>query len=85
MDTLSGDLEDGKCIPLSAETFEALRTFVFGERPKMAALPAKHDDRVMAVSHANIVSRQSGIGDILVLQTLHPTFLGRALEVIIRC
>lgn len=37
IDTLARDLEDGRVIPHSAETFSELRTFVHGERGKMAA------------------------------------------------
>src|SRR5258706_300932 len=58
IDTLSRDLEDGQCIPHSAETFEELRTFVHGERGKMGGLPGKHDDRVMAISLANIGAKE---------------------------
>jgi hypothetical protein len=32
----------------------------------MAGLPGKHDDRVMALSLANIAARQNGIGESLV-------------------
>jgi hypothetical protein len=35
IDTLARDLEGGKCVPRSVETYEELRTFVHGERGKM--------------------------------------------------
>lgn len=65
IDCLSRDLEDKKCIPLSAETYDELRTFVHGERGKMGGQPGKHDDRVMALSLANVAAGESGIGEIL--------------------
>ena len=67
IDTLSRDLEDGDCVPHSAETYEELRTFVHGERGKMGGISGKHDDRVMALSLANIAAKQSGMGDLLIL------------------
>jgi len=60
------DHEGGHCIPHSAETYEELRTFVHGERGKMAGQPGKHDDRVMVLALANIAARQNGIGEPLV-------------------
>ena len=51
----------------TAETFEELRTFVHGERGKMGGLPGKNDDRVMALSLANMAGKQQGIGDIVLL------------------
>src|SRR2546423_8862717 len=65
IDTLSRDLEDGHCVPHSPETYEELRTFVHGERGKMGGLPGKHDDRVMALSLANVGAKESGLGSIL--------------------
>jgi hypothetical protein len=65
--TLSRDLEDGSGLLQSAETYDELPTFVHGERGKMAGLPEKHDDRVMALSLANVVVKQGGSGDILFL------------------
>src|SRR5207244_259319 len=62
IDTLARDLEDGHCIPHSPETYEELRTFVHGERGKMAGLPGKHDDRVMSLSLANMAVRQPEVG-----------------------
>jgi len=65
IDTLSRNLEDGHCVPHSAETFEELRPFVHDERGKMAGQPGKHDDWAMALSLANIAARQNGIGELL--------------------
>jgi hypothetical protein len=67
IDTLSRALEDSKCIPHSVETYEELRTFVHGERGKLVGQQGKHDDRVMALSLANIAARQAGIGEMLVV------------------
>lgn len=65
IDALSCDLDDAKCIPHSAKTFAELRTFVHGERGKMAALPGKHDDRTMALGLVNIASREGRMGEII--------------------
>lgn len=67
IDTLSRDLEGGDCVPHSAETYDELRTFVHGERGKMGGISGKHDDRVMALSLANIAVKGSGMGDLLIL------------------
>jgi len=65
IDTLSPDLEDGMCVPHSAETYEELRRFVHRERRSMGGLPGKQHDRVMALSLAKLAAGQSGIGEIL--------------------
>jgi hypothetical protein len=66
IDTLKKDLKTGTCIPHSFETYDELRTFVHGERGKMGGLKGHHDDRVMALSLANIAAQQSQLGSILV-------------------
>jgi hypothetical protein len=65
IDTLKKDLKAGTCIPHSFETFDEIRTFVHGERGKMGGLRGHHDDRVMALSLANLAAQQSEIGSIL--------------------
>jgi hypothetical protein len=65
IDTLKKDLKEGRCVPHSVETYDELRVFVHGERGKMAALKGHHDDRVMALSLANIGAQQAGLGTIL--------------------
>ncbi len=65
IDTLKKDLKAGGCIPHSIETYGELRVFVHGERGKMGALKGHHDDRVIALSLANIAAQQSQIGSIL--------------------
>lgn len=67
IDTLSRDLEDGSCVPHSAETYGELRTFVHGERGKMGAVQGRHDDRVMALALANVAARQPGFHEIVFL------------------
>ena len=67
IDTLKKDLKDGRCIPKSFETYDELRTFVHGERGAMAGMKGSHDDRVMALSLANLGAQQDGLGDILVV------------------
>jgi hypothetical protein len=65
IDTQARDLENGKCIPHSAETSDELRNFVHGEQGKMGGLPGRHDDRLMALTLANIGTRASWLGDFL--------------------
>jgi hypothetical protein len=65
IDTLKKDLKEGGCIPHSFGTFDELRTFVHGERGAMAAIKGSHDDRVMALSLANLGAKESGLGSIL--------------------
>jgi hypothetical protein len=60
-------LEDGHLIPHGPETYEELRVFVHGERGSIGALPGKHDDRVMALSLANMAVREKPVGDIIIL------------------
>lgn len=63
--TLKKALKDGTCVPRSFETYDELRTFVFGERGKMAAIKESMDDRVIALSLAKIGAVESSLGDIL--------------------
>ncbi len=65
IDTPKKDLKDGWCIPHSFETYDQLRVFVHGERGKMGLLKGHHDDRVMALSLANIAAQQQDVGEIL--------------------
>ena len=65
IDALKKDLKEGRCVPLSCEAYGELRVFVHGERGKMGALKGHHDDRVMALSLANVTAQQAGIGSIL--------------------
>ena len=58
INTLSRDLEDGKCVPHSVETYDELRTYVHGERGIMGAMTGKKDDRVIALSLANLACRE---------------------------
>lgn len=52
--------------PAPPETFEELRTFVHGRRGKLAALPGKHDDRVMALALANVAAKEaSALGELV--------------------
>jgi len=65
IDTLKKDLKEGRCVPHSIEAYDELRVFIHGERGKMGALKGHHDDRVMALSLANVAAQQAGIGAIL--------------------
>lgn len=67
IDTLKKDLKEGRCVPKSHETYSELRTFVHGERGSMAAIKGSHDDRVMALSLANLAAHQAGLGEIVIL------------------
>lgn len=58
INTLSRDLEDHQCIPHSFETYDELRTYVHGDRGIMGAMPGKKDDRVIALSLANLACRE---------------------------
>lgn len=58
-------MKAGSCVPHSFETHDELRTFVHGLRGKMGGLKGHHDDRVIALSLANIAANQAGIGSIL--------------------
>lgn len=58
INTLSRDLEDSKCLPHSIETHDELRTYVHGERGIMGAMTGKKDDRVIALSLANLACRE---------------------------
>lgn len=64
IDTLKKDLKAGTCLPQAFDTYDELRVFVHGERGKMAALKGHKDDRVMALSLANIAAQNATIGDI---------------------
>lgn len=61
IDTLKKDLKQGTCIPHSFETHDELRVFVHGERGTMAAMPGNKDDRVIALSLANLACREMAI------------------------
>lgn len=52
--TLSRDLEDGRCVPQSPETYQELQYYVHGNRGIMGAMKGKHDDRVISLALANI-------------------------------
>jgi hypothetical protein len=52
--TLARCMEEGQCTPQSAETYQELQYYVHGDRGIMGALPGKHDDRVIALSLANL-------------------------------
>lgn len=65
IDTLKKDLKGGRCIPHSIETYDELRVFVHGERGKMGPLNGHRDDRVIALSLANVAAQQAGVGEIL--------------------
>lgn len=54
INTLGRDIEDGKCVPQNPETYLELMHYVFGDRGIMGAMAGKFDDRVMALSLANI-------------------------------
>ncbi|QDT46178.1 hypothetical protein Pan258_01950 [Symmachiella dynata] len=54
INTLARDIEDKQCIPQSHETYAELMCYVYGDRGIMGAMPGKHDDRVIALSLANI-------------------------------
>jgi hypothetical protein len=56
-------VENGKCRLNSGETFEELRTFVYGERGQIGGLSGKKDDHLMGLSRANASAQQSGVGD----------------------
>lgn len=55
---LKKDLREGKCIPHSIEAHDELRTYVHGERGKMDAMKGKKDDRVIALTLANLAARE---------------------------
>lgn len=67
IDTLKKDLKDGCGVPHPFDTYDELRTFVHGERGAMAALKGSHDDRVMALSLANIGAQQTFTSEIVFL------------------
>lgn len=58
IDTLKKDLKGGQCIPQSVDTHDELRVFVYGERGTMAATKGNKDDRVIALSLANLACRE---------------------------
>jgi len=68
---LKRDLKDGACIPRSPETYDELRTYIHGERGIMGAMPGKKDDRVIALSLANLACRE-----MILLNSLSASDLG---------
>lgn len=71
VNTLSRDLEDGRCVPQSHETYDELRTYVHGERGIMGAMPGKKDDRVIGLALANLACRE-----MVVVGSLRPEHYG---------
>lgn len=56
--SLSRALEDGECTPASPQTYQELQYYVHGDRGIMGAMQGKHDDRVIALSLANMACEQ---------------------------
>lgn len=54
INTLARDVEDGKCTPQSPNTYLEMMYYVYGDRGIMGAQQGYHDDRVIALSLANI-------------------------------
>lgn len=54
-------LNQETCIPTNVEVFSELSSFVYAEGDKMEAMASSFDDRVLALSFANIANEEFGI------------------------
>jgi len=61
INSLARDIEDKQCVPQSPETYMELMHYVYGDRGIMGAMKGKYDDRVIALSLANIACERMTI------------------------